>query len=272
MFTQQNDKEDIIIIDIAKISEELAEEETVALFGSYAKGEGGLLDGKPVNDYDLIIYTEDREDFEKIAYRIGSLGLNNLPEMHHLKPSEIENLKCTQQWYEASIDLMMLSGKKAIPFPYWEAHDIPYLDAINSLERRAVSMLIAKHEMLKGEDTDWNKVMGQIGKMVIALGDAILIKRGVFNTSYRTRALMLGQDDISELYNTAVSYKLLSLPDLSKDKIWEYWNITRNYYYRYVKENQIPINVGNALLAIDETISKDKLKELIIKLNAGSWL
>jgi len=238
------------------------------LFGSYSKGEGGFRDGKPINDYDLLLLADDPVEVIDI---INGLDLETKADVQWMTKDLLKNLKCTQQWYEIAETGKAIVGNMP-KLPEWEPYDIPYSDGLSSLEKRATSMILAKYEMLKGNDCDWDKVMTQIGKMIIALGDIILIKRGSFSPSYRTRALLLGRDPISAMYTTAVSHKLLGVPDLSKDKLWELWNMTRNYYLNYVTDNKLRLPIGEAMLAIDETTSIELLKEVLIKLGSEGWL
>ena len=276
MFSQNEEANEIVDIDMLKISDAVGSSIdnfniSVILFGSYCKGEGGFVDGKLVNDYDLLLITDTKKEADDITEIILELGLQNKADIQWTTNEKIKNLPCTQQWYEIAKSGIAIDGEMP-EFPDWEAFDIPYSDAIQSLEKRATSMILGKYEMLKGDDCNWDKVMTQIGKMIIALGDAILIKRGMFSPSYRTRALMLGQDNISQMYTTAVSHKLLGTPDLNKDGIWELWNMTRNYYLSYVTINKLRLPIGEAMLSIDETTPQDTLKEILVNLGSEGWL
>ena len=153
----------------------------------------------------------------------------------------------------------------------WEPYEIPYTDAINSLERRSISMIVAKHEMGK-EKPDTRKITEQIAKMIIALGDAVLIKRGQFHPKYSIRSLMLKSDPISEMYSLMVATKLTGLPEFSIDSLWQLWNEARNMLREYLAVNGIGLVMGEALLAISERTTQDQLADILKKVGAEKWI
>ena len=122
-------------------------------------------------------------------------------------------------------------------------------------------MLIAKHEMMKS--TNFKKALTQIGKAVIALGDAQLIKRGRFNHRYSVRALMLMHDDIAADYKLAVSHKILNEPDLNPDDIWKLWMRTVNNLREYILNNELNVPKLDLLLQINETTPIEEIAEII---------
>ena len=239
------------------------------LFGAFGRGEGLVLNGVPRNDYDLLLVNGTIQE----KGQIEELELKCFPEVHLVSESDINNAIPTQQWFEIKYASQRLWGD-FIPMehlPDWEPYEIPFGDAINSLERRAVSMIIAKYEMGK-EKPDFRKVTEQIAKMQIALGDAILIKRGQFHPKYAIRNLMLQGDTIGPDYNLAVSTKITGSPELNPDQQWAWWQQCRNRFREYINENQIKLVIGDALEAITDRVTQEQLADLIKKLGAEKWM
>lgn len=269
MYSQQEEINKIVEQDMEKLEYVLLLSKdfkmvgtTVKLFGSYGRGEGGGIEGKPVNDYDILVVNGS----EKLKEELESLELSVPVEVHLEKiPTS-----CTQQWYEISKASHHLAGTK-VELPEWEPWDIPYSDAINSIDRRVASMLVGKYEMMKKEP-DWHKALTQICKMIFALGDATLIKRGQFAPSYRTRSLMLMQDPISNLYQLATSFKILGTPHLSSDRIWALWGQVQGMVRSYLIDNELRTQFGDLLGAIDESVKSEDLKSILVKMGSEKWL
>lgn len=251
------------IMETATSHKDWEENTALYLFGSYGKGEGGFIDGNPVNDYDLALFNGT----DKLKEAIEEIKLPVKIDVW-MVPVELPN---SQQVYELEHGSTFLVGKEVTWKNGLQAYDIPYSDAINSLNRRVLSMLVGKHEMMKDEP-DWNKVMTQIGKMILALGDIVLIKRGQFNPSYRTRLVMLNEDDIFPFYALAVYHKLFGFNQLNPDEIWGLWNQVRQYFREYTINNQIKTDFSEMLVNFDERIEKDTLGSLLEVLGAGEWI
>lgn len=242
---------------------------SAVLYGAFGRGEGLVLDGKPRNDYDiLIVHPQDK--IGDIKKKIEELKLNNYPEVLLVGRNDINDTVCTQQWFEIKYASQLLGGDP-LNLPNWKPYDIPFIDAINSLDRRSVSMLIAKWEMGK-EEPDERKITEQINKGIIAVGDATLIKRGQFNPKYANRALMLSQDDISPLYQIAVTTKLFGYPEIPRDNLWTLWNRTRDLMREFVTRNQVNLVIGEFLFQYNDTVPREELKKMLIELGAKKWL
>ncbi|OGI38888.1 MAG: hypothetical protein A2612_01540 [Candidatus Moranbacteria bacterium RIFOXYD1_FULL_44_12] len=239
---------------------------TAVLFGSYGRGEGAFIDGKPRNDYDLLINSFEPE----LKAKLEKLQLTTLLEVHQQYITNPSDISCTQQWYEIKYGSKLINGKP-LGLPDWQAYEIPYADAVNSINRRSVSMILGKYEMMK-EDPDYRKVAEQIVKGIIALGDAQLIKRGEFHHLYTVRSLMLIPDEIGRLYQTAVSIKLLNQPQLNPDELWQLWEETRARYRQYIVDNSLRVPNGELLINITERHDKETIKKVLIELGAGQWL
>lgn len=234
------------------------------LFGSYGKGEGGFVSGNPVNDYDIGLFNGTN----KIKESIEKLKLPVKVEVWMI-PNKLPD---SQQKFELIYGSIFLEGKDVVSEMEMESYDIPYEDAISSLNKRVLSMLVGKYEMSK-EDPDWSKVMTQIGKMILALGDIVLIKRGQFSPSYRTRMVMLNDDTIFPFYTLAVYHKLFGLDNLNPDELWNLWNQVRQYFREYVINNQIKTDFSDMLCNFDERIERDTLGSLLEVLGVDKeWL
>ncbi len=264
-YSQVNGADEVIQEHLNKIMNATGKKkfESLVLFGAYGKGEGGFVNGEPVNDYDILLVGGSKT----LAKAIGKVELPIKVEVTHF--DKLPTI-CNQQMYEIKYGSTHLLGKR-LELPEWEPYDISYADAILSLDKRVLSMLVGKYEMMK-EEPDYRKVSTQVGKMIIALGDAILIKRGHFSPSYRTRALMLNQDAIRDLYYFAVEFKLLGTPELNPDQVWALWNEARATFRNYIIENQVTTDYGEMLINFDERIEPDTFKSLLEALGAGDWL
>lgn len=257
----------IIQEDIDKITKVLnTTNATALLFGSYGRGEGAFIDGKPRNDYDLLINSFEPE----IKAKLEGLKLATYLEIHQNYLTNTKDIACTQQWYETKYGSHLLNGKP-LELPNWAPYEIPYSDAINSLNRRAISMIVGRYELMKDEP-DYRKAVEQIVKGIIALGDAQLIKRGEFHHLYTVRSLMLIPDPIGGLYQSAVSIKLLNQPLLNPDELWQVWNETRARYRQYTIENGLKIPNVEFLIELSERHDRETIKKLLIELGAEKWL
>ena len=265
-YSQVHEADKEIEKDLDKIREAISGKEFTALYlyGAYGKGEGGFVNGEPVNDYDILLVGGSKS----LAKNIQRVETSIEVEVFHVE--SLDGIKCTQQWFEIKYGSQLLFGRP-IELPEWQPYEIEYADAIESLNKRTLSMLVAKHEMMKDEP-DLFKIVTQISKMIIALGDAVLIKRGQFNPSYRTRLLMLQLDGIRGFYEIAVNHKLFGETELNKDEIWGMWNEIRKMYREYILVNQIKTEYSDMLINFDERVSKEALAGLLEALGAKRWL
>lgn len=240
--------------------------ETIALFGSYAKGEGYLLNGNPVNDLDLIVVGGSQKQLDALGKVKTSVPLDIIL----ITPDELQLVQPTQMWWEIAYANETLFGKP-LELPKWAPWEIPYTDAVASLNKRIVSLIIGKHELMK-PNPDLVKVRSQIGKMIIALGDALLIKRGQFDHRYAIRSHMLMHDDIGDLYRLAVSWKVLNWPETDPDQLWQLWQIAKNRTKDYITRNEIYVPNLDPLLEVTETATIEQVAEFIKLLGAEKWL
>lgn len=239
---------------------------TCVLFGAYGKGEGALIDGKPVNDLDIVLVDADKNVQKAFSGITTSVPL----DVVLVSSKDLIDIIPTQMWWEIRYGSILLHGEP-LKLPNWKAWEIPFWDAVMSLDKRCVSMLIAKHEIMK-KQPDFKKALTQIGKAVIALGDALLIKRGRFDHRYSVRSLMLMFDDIATDYRVAVSHKIFREPDLTPDEIWQLWMRTVKNLRTYITDNELVVPKLDLLLAINETTTKEEIAETIKKLGGERWI
>lgn len=257
----------IVQQDVDKIQAVLSQSKVTAyLFGSYGRGEGALINGKPTNDYDLYINSFEPD----IVQELQKLQLATFLEVHTGYITNPADMQATQQLYEMRYGSHLLNGKP-LAFPDWQPYEIPFADAANSLNRRAVSLIVGKYELMKDEP-NLRKVSEQLAKGIIALGDATLIKRGEFHHLYSIRSLMLQSDEIGKLYSLMTSIKLLDEPKLNPDELWQLWIETRHRYRQYVTDNALKLQNVEFLLAINERHNKDTIKQLLEQLGAADWI
>jgi len=238
--------------------------ESLVLYGAYGKGEGCIYEGKPRNDYDLLLVGGDRKTKRAIE-RVKTAVENEV-----FAVDSLDGVKCSQQWYEVKYGSILLAGKP-LELPDWQPWDIPFEDAVASINKRCVSMILGKHEMMKDEP-DWRKAVEQVCKGIISIGDAILIRRGEFHPKYSMRALMLSVDEIGKLYQEAVAIKIYNRPELNPDQIWQFWNITRDTMRKFILDNRLNVPMSEYLFAIDERTKKEQLEELLKAVGAERWL
>lgn len=266
-FTSTLEQDALIAPDIEKIIKAASKGtfKSLVMFGSTAKGEGYVHDGR-VNDYDLVLVDGDKKAWKMLE----KLNLGCEVDILNVQSNALEKLPCTQMWWEIKYGSILLAGEP-LKLPLWQPWDIPYYDAVVSIDKRIVSMLIGKHEMMK-DQPDWRKVTEQICKGIIAIGDATLIKRGQFHHLYAKRALMLSQDEISGLYTLAVSMKTLGTPELSADSLWETWHRTKKLIEEYIVINQLNIPKAEILFSVTDRTTREELAKILKQLGAESWL
>lgn len=257
IFTPTIEGDAIVAQDIEKMKE-VAEGrcDSLILFGSYGKGEGAIINGKPTNDYDLLIINPHDQGVARDLRKAVPLA-----ECHLVNDGD--DVFPSQQWWEIKYGSHVLLGKP-LELPLWQPYHILLKDALRSLERRSVSLLVGKHEMMKDEP-DYRKVIEQICKAIIAIGDAHLIKRGEFHPKYSMRALMLEGENIAELYQLAVSLKIFDRPDLNPDEIWRLWQTTRDLYRKYCTRNRVTSDAVEIVLSWNETMKREELEEVLFE-------
>jgi len=231
--------------------------ESLVLYGAYGKGEGCIYEGKPRNDYDLLLVGGDR-GVERAIERVKTAVVN---EVWHI-PS-LSGVSCSQKWYEIKYGSKLLAGKP-LDLPDWEAWEIPFADAVESINNRCISMILGKYEMMK-ENPNWRTAVEQTCKGLISIGDAILIRRGEFHPLYSVRALMLTGDEIGKIYKEAVSVKIFNRPDLNPDQIWQFWQNTKAIMRDFVLNNKLQVPNIEVLLAITERTTKEQIEEFLTK-------
>lgn len=262
------DGEQVVLKDLNKFKEAVKSHnfDSFVLYGAFGKGEGLVLNGKPRNDYDLLLVGGDRE----LQRKIENVKTGCINEVLRISSADLRDVACTQQWYEIKYASQLLAGKP-LELPDWQPYDIPFTDAVISLEKRSLSMLIGKWEMMK-DKPDERKIIEQIDKGIIAVGDATLIKRGQFHPKYSVRALMLNQDAISPLYQIAVSTKILGFPELPMDNLWQLWNQARDLIREFAARNQVKLEIGEILFHYNDSLPKENLKKILEGLGQEKWM
>jgi len=255
--------------DIIKIKEAAGEGEfqSLVLFGAYGKDEGYLVDDRPSNDLDILVVDGNKQTISRLRSLRASLPLDILA----VSQADLKDITPTQMWWEIKYGSKLLSGWD-LELPNWNPWDIPYWDAIMSLDRRCLSMILGKYELMQ-DKPDYRKVTEQICKMVIALGDAVLIKRGQFHHLLARRSLMLCQDEINSTYQLAVSMKVTGWPEMNPDQLWHLWHETSKRFRNYVTINQLNVPKADALLSITDRTTAEELKEMFTGLGGEEkWL
>lgn len=256
-------KEDLQMITLAS---QAGKVKSIVLFGAYGKDEGNISDGKADNDIDIVVVSPD----EKVLKYLRGLKTSVPVDIILMTEDDMKMVEPSQMWWEIRYGSILLVGEP-IKLPNWKSWEIPFADAVASINKRCISMLIGKHEMMK-KQADWNKVMSQIGKGIIAIGDATLIRRGRFDHRYAIRNLMLMHDAIYSDYSIAVSHKILHEPEMTPDQLWQMWGRTVLNLRNYVTENELKVPNLDPLIGINETTTQEEIAEVIKQLGAESWL
>ncbi len=220
-FDQLIDQQLVLVKDeILKIipSQDIA---AILLGGGYGRGEGGVLFENDTeylyNDYDLFVILRNVSYRKKKEYqsKIHLIHEKFTPmfkidvDVGPLQTvSAIAKAPHWMMWYELKNGHMVLWGKENIKnyFPDYSRSKMPIMEAYRLLLNRGVGLLLCqKHFDTFEEEESKEFILRNIRKAQLAMGDAFLIKKGLFHYSYKRR------DDIfTELVDEA-DLKLLGI-------------------------------------------------------------
>jgi len=186
--------------------------QAVILGGGYGRREGGLLakEGKsaPYNDYDIYAV------FDAVAARLPRQTTDTVAGLAHALTSEMEvdvdiaavsRRKLEQaspriEWYELRRGHQVLYGPPRFLdlMPDYRGRDIPYDEGERLLMNRGVGMILARRRLApllaSGDavgEKDLDFITRNIYKALLAAGDAILLRFGLYHYSYRERLARL---------------------------------------------------------------------------------
>lgn len=251
------------ITDIKKVK-------ALVLGGGYGRGEGGVVvyNGKeiPFNDYDFFVITGSisrkvrnrlNQQFHELHKRLTPVIGIDVDFGPVLSENKLPNLPFHIMWYELKEQHRVIWGDEQIlkQMPDYDPKDISPEEAVKLMLNRATGLILAESKIVLDRIEDYEFILRNIMKARIAIGDAYLICKKTYSTSYieRKKLLLLFRDDplikkneMTLVYNQAIDYKIN--PDsaniLYKD-LYKLWKHTRNifqdfYFYsfnNYLKES-----------------------------------
>lgn len=215
-----------------KDTEALMGDQLAALIlgGGYGRGEGGveIIDGKehPYNDLDFTLIVKDlnkvphKELLELSARYARELGIH-VDFSRPLSIDSIRNWPAWLMWYDLLNGHIVMSGPGDIltsNAPECVRSHPPQVEALRLLLNRGAGLLWALRVAREEEsEPDRGFVIRNYFKMILSLGDALLLSRQRYATPYRGRDELLAQlcaDDPSvqkmnllEAYRSALTFK-----------------------------------------------------------------
>ena len=174
------------------------------LGGGYGRGEGGIeiIDGQelPYNDLDFTIVVDNigavpHKEMDRISAVYAAKIKIHVDFSRPLTVSAIRNWPPWLMWYDLLNGHIILSGPQDIltaNAPECVKAPLPPIEALRLLLNRGAGLLWAMRVVREAEpEPDRGFVIRNYYKLLLALGDAVLISRKRFATPYRGRDLLL---------------------------------------------------------------------------------
>ncbi|MBO4633327.1 MAG: hypothetical protein J5858_15530 [Lentisphaeria bacterium] len=223
----------------------------VVLGGGYGRGEGGVRHtpdgGKPYNDLDLFVFSEDADPGE--AARIDR-SLKKLAEPWEKKLGiavdfgPVKNLDSLKSVSHTLMFQELLRGWQPVWghaeleqwIPALEASDLPYSEAVRLLLNRGMGLVLAG-DFLKGKKDDADFIVRNMNKAVLGGADAQLIASGNYRWSGRDRVTAFADHvrreklpaEYAVFYEKAFRWKLEPEPVLPADPAGA-WGKCRSFF------------------------------------------
>jgi GT2 family glycosyltransferase len=221
------------VYQIGQRTAEVLEGNLVALIlgGGYGRGEGGVVirDGKecPYNDLDFTLIVKktpvSREALRRVSHQFEEILGIDVDYSRPLTVSDVKNWPHWLMWHDLLHGHVVAYGEQNIlkdlsPPHIWYLP--PLVEATRLLLNRGAGLLWSHLILNHGDELpDPDFLPRNYFKAVLAIGDAILLARGVFRTAYSLRADLL-QDVLRqepqlkelmdyELYAKALQFRLL---------------------------------------------------------------
>jgi predicted nucleotidyltransferase len=203
----------------------------IFLVGGYGRGEGGILEGaagpEPFNDYDLLAVFDrlGRPLRQRLGRRLRALA----PELRAVAGVPVDvgiedrrgllAAPASVLWYEIATGHRLLWGVGDIAFPRYDPARLPLDEAILLLTNRGSSMLLREVEREEGRvaGPPSSAEVTDAMKLVLAWGDALLLRAGSYTCSYQARREDLRRlrgpsgpfpAELRALYEEAIEFKL----------------------------------------------------------------
>ena len=196
--------------------------EAIILVGAPARGEGTPFEGKPFNDYDIVVIAREKIKLEPIRLYLPV-------EISVKTRDELASAPCTLFNYEMRYGHKIIFGPENILdiMPPWKKEDIPLLEGTRLLVNRGSLHLL---------DENFKYLM----KLVLSMGDASYLAMKCHEISYQEKLSSFrqnskswsipGADFLSSLYEKAIRFKLYGQkPLLAIDE----WATTLRYFEQF---------------------------------------
>ncbi len=162
----------------------------LALTGGFARGEGTVIDGEPVNDYDFVAIRSRPGGsalYRKIEERATrDIGLH--VDVHPIASARLRRVDAKIFWYDTRQSGRVVWGDTNVlqRIPDHRPVDLPPEEALRLLANRAAGLLEVTGET--GPKENGRKLHVQAAKALLAAQDARLVTSGHYHWSYRERA------------------------------------------------------------------------------------
>lgn len=237
------------IVDACKVL--YSELTAIVLYGGYGRNEGSWFQGdngvwRPYNDYDIRVVTTRSipqhalESLEKnLAERIGirwiDLGQSHPNELKHLRPSilnyDLKNASRVVYGDSSVLDLIPRIDSSTLPMKEVQVLFFTRLyTLIGSLGEAGLA------RGLSGDESRFFR--NQMAKAVLAIVDVLLLTKGAYHPSYRTRverlhALFQGRGEILRLSRWALEEKLEPRsPAMSSEEMLGLYASVHKHYFK----------------------------------------
>ena len=194
----------------------------VVLGGGYARGEGGVVDGKRLyNDLDFYVVADEKSravDFERIAAALrpvskkwtAALGVDVdfSPPKTPWRIRHDEERLMIQELVHGWCDVAGRPGEELFAdVARRPPETLPLMEAVRLLVNRGAGLLLAAEAA--GDPARRGFFARNVNKCILGCGDANLIARGSYRWKAAERADALGD----ELYSRAVQWKFRPQPE-----------------------------------------------------------
>ncbi len=211
------------------------EVEAIILCGGYGRGEGGVFiepGGREslYNDYDMFVVIKPMPRSRKAFYQGELKKLGHSLEKGFGIEVDFGPLKTLDQMrtapftlfnYELKYGHIVTYGADDIldVMPEWDGDSIPVMEAVKLLLNRGVGLFLSREKLAADPDSEATNefVTRNIYKGCMAIGDAVLMCRRLYNFSYLQRielmkasseSLLVKSLDIYDDYLSSMEYKL----------------------------------------------------------------
>jgi len=225
---------------------------SIILGGGYGRGEGGIIyrDGNEAlfNDFDLFVITPNlkRLTLNKMNHELLIVHKELTQEFGidvDFGPCKsmkfIESAPFWLMFYELKYGHKVIYGDKGVLnyLPSWDGADISLFEGLKLLLNRGVALLQSQLRLLDKLDEEGVEYITRNNqKAIMALGDVLLMSKGLYHYSYIKRSELIEQlynKDIDNLientdlvnhYKNAINFKLF--PAFTKQDPEELWSWT----------------------------------------------